>query len=356
MGFASGVLAYILVGQTVRQGGMSVSTVARSYNIPAPPMESSVEDVISPICQLLSELNLESKGMRLGLIQMDSKVGEIDRNVSAAMGMIDQAAGDGSTMILLPEYWSTGFFPGLRDYKLYDLAATDDGLAMSAIKEKARAHHIHIVASIYERDGSDLYYDTSILVDGEGRIIGKYRKTHIGGERYVVIDGKLVTDLGIESIYFRTGSRYPVFTVGEWKVGIMLCYDTYFPESARCLALAGAELILAPFGISDTNKTIWKELLATRSFENMLYIAAANNVGYVPTVDIDMVLGGRSIVFDPLGERIAEASYDKEEVLSVDLDRDQVFYARRLHLMFRDRRPETYGIISTPTDEIDRGA
>jgi len=292
--------------------------------------------------------------MKLALIQMESKVGDIDNNVSTAIRLIDEAASARANMILLPEYWSTGFFPASRDYKMYDLAAPDNGTAMTAIKEKSLQHHIHIVATIFERDGSDLYYDTSILVGTDGQIIGKYRKTHIGGERHVVIDGQLVTDLGIESIYFRTGSRYPVFQINGWKVGIMLCYDTYFPESARCLALAGAEVIVAPFGISDTKKTIWKELLATRAFENMAYIAAANNIGYVPTPDIKMVMGGRSIAFDPLGELITEASYDQEEILYVDLDHDHILYARRLHMMFRDRRPETYGVISTPTDEIDR--
>ena len=292
--------------------------------------------------------------MKLALIQMESKVGDIDNNVSTATRLIDEAADAGSKIILLPEYWSTGFFPASRDYKMYDLAAPDNGTAMTAIKEKSLEHRIHIVATIFERDGSDLYYDTSILVGPDGKIIGKYRKTHIGGERHVVIDGELVTDLGIESIYFRTGSRYPVFDINGWKVGIILCDDTYFPESTRCLALAGAEGILAPFGISDTKKTIWKELLATRAFENMAYIAAANNIGYVPTPDIKMVMGGRSIAFDPLGDLITEASYDQEEILDVDLDHDHILYARRLHMMFRDRRPETYGIISTPTDEIDR--
>ena len=292
--------------------------------------------------------------MKLALIQMESKVGDIDNNVSTAIRLIDEAASARANMILLPEYWSTGFFPASRDYKMYGLAAPDNGTAMTAIKEKSLQHHIHIVATIFERDGSDLYYDTSILVGTDGQIIGKYRKTHIGGERHVVIDGQLVTDLGIESIYFRTGSRYPVFQINGWKVGIMLCYDTYFPESARCLALAGAEVIVAPFGISDTKKTIWKELLATRAFENIAYIAAANNIGYVPTPDIKMVMGGRSIAFDPLGELITEASYDQEEILYVDLDHDHILYARRLHMMFRDRRPETYGVISTPTDEIDR--
>jgi N-carbamoylputrescine amidase len=292
--------------------------------------------------------------MKLALIQMESKVGDVDNNISTATRLIDEAAAAGANIILLPEYWSTGFFPASRDYKMYDLAAPDNGVAMTAIKEKSLDHHIHIVATIFERDGSDLYYDTSILVGPDGKIIGKYRKTHIGGERHVVIDGELVTDLGIESIYFRTGSRYPVFEINGWKVGIILCYDTYFPESTRCLALAGAEVILAPFGISDTKKTIWKELLATRAFENMAYIAAANNIGYVPTPDIKMVMGGRSIAFDPLGELITEASYDQEEILYVDLDHDHILYARRLHMMFRDRRPETYGVISTPTDEIDR--
>ena len=134
----------------------------------------------------------------------------------------------------------------------------------------------------------------------------------------------------------------------------MLCYDSYFPEAARCLALAGAELIAIPFGISDTKKTIWKELLATRAFENIAYVAVANNIGCVPTVDIDMIMGGRSLAVDPLGDIIAEASPDREEVVLVDIDRDHLCYARRLHFMFRDRRPETYGIISTATDDIVR--
>lgn len=293
--------------------------------------------------------------MKLALVQMDSVVGEIDGNDATATRLIDKAAKEGAGFILLSEYWSTGFFPGLREYKLYDLAAPDDGEAMAAMKGKAREHRVHIVASIYERDGSDLCYDTAMLVSPEGTILGKYRKAHLSGERHVVIDGELVTDLGIESIYFRTGSKFPVFTVGEWRVGMLLCYDTYFPEAARCLALAGAELVVIPFGISDTRKTIWKELLATRAFENIAYVAAANNIGHVPTVDIQMVMGGRSIGFDPLGELIAEASGDEEEVLMLDLSREHLLRARRLHFMFRDRCPDAYGVISMPTDDIECG-
>ena len=292
--------------------------------------------------------------MQVGVIQMESVVGETERNIQTAARLIDLAAEGGSTVVLLPEYWSTGFFPGSRDYRKYDLAAPDDGPAMSAIKEKASRHRVHVVATIFEQDGTDLFYDAAMLVGPDGAIIGKYRKTHIGGERHIVIDGELVTDLGIESIYFRTGSRYPVFSIDGWKVGIILCYDTYFPEAIRCLALAGAEVVLAPFGISDTKKTLWRELLATRAFENIAYVLAANNIGHTPVPDMPIVMGGHSIAFDPLGEQIAMASYDREEVLQVVLDREHLQYARRLHFMFRDRRPETYGIISTPTDEIRR--
>ena len=292
--------------------------------------------------------------MKVALIQMESKVGAIVENVATGMRLIDRAAVQGADVALLPEYWSTGFFPASRDYQKYDLAAPDDGEAMSAVRDKAKQHGMHIVATIFERDGSDLCYDCSMLVAPDGGIIGKYRKTHIGGERHLLIGDRVVTDLGIESIYFRTGSRYPVFRIGEWRVGIMLCYDTYFPEAARCLAVAGAEAILAPFGISDTKKTIWKELLATRAFENIVYIAAANNIGFVPAPDMDVIMGGRSIAFDPLGECVAEAGPDREEVLLVELDRDHLLSSRRLHFMFRDRRPETYGIISTSTDNIER--
>ena len=238
--------------------------------------------------------------MKLALVQMESVMGEVSRNIDAALRLLDQAAASGAEVALLPEYWSTGFFPASRDYRRYDLAAPDDGPAMTAVRDKAVELGLHVVATIFERDGSDLCYDTAMLVRPDGSIAGKYRKTHIGGERHIVVDGELATDLGIESIYFRTGMRFPVFGIGEWRVGIMLCYDTYFPEAARCLALGGAEVILAPFGISDTKKTIWKELLATRAFENMVYLAAANNTGYVPAPDMPIVMGGHSIAHRPV--------------------------------------------------------
>lgn len=293
--------------------------------------------------------------MKAALIQMDSKFAEIDRNITTAERLIDEAAQQEADIILLPEYWSTAFFPATRDYKCYNLAAPDTGPAITAMKDKAVQHQLHIIAPIFERDGSELFYNTAMLINPNGEIIGKYRKTHIGPDRHIVIDGKLDTALGCESIYFRPGTQYPIFRIGGWKVGIMICYDTYFPEAARCLTLAGAEVIFSPFGIADTKDTLWKGLLATRAFENMVYVLVANNIGTVPAPDVpEYRLGGKSIAFDPIGKLISEASYDEEEILMIKLERAHLNYARRLHFLFRDRRPEGYGIISTLTDKIDR--
>ena len=281
--------------------------------------------------------------MKLALVQMESSVGEIERNVAAACNHIDEAAGGGAECIVLPEFFSTGYFPVYRDYNYYDLASDEHGCAISSVKAKAREHSVPIVATYYERDGSDLYYNTSMLIGPDGEIVGKYRKVQIPAFR------------GIEELFFRPGSKFPTFPMNGWRVGIMLCYDTFFPESARCLALAGADLILVPFGASDTEKSVWREMMITRAFENGAYVAACNSVGAVPMSDGDtFVMGGRSVIVDPLGQVVAEAGRVDSGIVSGDIDRNEVEGARKRYFMFRDRRPDAYGIISTSTEDIPR--
>ena len=179
-----------------------------------------------------------------------------------ASSFIDEAAGDGAQLVVLPEFWSTGYFPLAVDYSLYDLADSEDGKATTAVKEKARQHGVHIASTIYERQAAGLFYNTSMMVNPEGEIISKYRKVHVPARR------------GLEKLFYRGGSKFPVARVGEWQVGTMLCYDTLLPEPARCLALNGAELILAPFGASTTEGGIWEHMIITRAFENGAYVAA----------------------------------------------------------------------------------
>jgi len=281
--------------------------------------------------------------MKLALVQMESRMGEIEPNVAAACTYIDQAAEGGADCIVLPEFFSTGYFPVYRDYDYYDLASDENGLAISSVKAKAREHRVHIVATYYERDGSDLYYNASLLIGPDGETVGKYRKVQIPAFR------------GIEKLFFRPGSKFPVFTINGWRVGIMLCYDTFFPESARCLALGGAELILVPFGASDTEKSVWREMMITRAFENGAFLAACNSIGAVPMTDGDtFVMGGRSVIVDPIGQVVSEAGRTDGEIVYGEIDRDTVESARKRYFMFRDRRPDAYGIISTQTEEIER--
>ena len=281
--------------------------------------------------------------MKLALVQMESSMGEIERNVANACSRIDQAAAAGAECIVLPEFFSTGYFPVYRDYNYYDLASDEDGCAISSVKAKAREHQVHVVATYFEQDGTDLYYNASLLIGPDGEVVGKYRKVQIPAFR------------GIEKLFFRPGSKFPVFPINGWRVGIMLCYDTFFPESARCLALAGAELILVPFGASDTEKSVWREMMITRAFENGAYVAACNSVGAVPMTDGDtFVMGGRSLIVDPLGQVVSEAGRSDGETVAGDIDRAEVEATRKRYFMFRDRRPDAYGIISTATEDIAR--
>ena len=121
--------------------------------------------------------------MKLALIQMESTIGGLEKNVDRASSFIDEAAGDGAQLVVLPEFWSTGYFPLAVDYSLYDLADSEDGKATTAVKEKARQHGVHIASTIYERQAAGLFYNTSMMVNPEGEVISKYRKVHVPARR-----------------------------------------------------------------------------------------------------------------------------------------------------------------------------
>src|SRR5579859_5112354 len=145
--------------------------------------------------------------MRLTLIQMNSRAAARDENVERACQFIDQAAQAGSDFVVLPEFFNNEYFPQYRDYRYMDYAEAEDGYTQSRMKEEARRHGIHVVSTIFEMARPGLYYDTAMLIDPLGEITGKYRKVHPAAL------------LSLEKIYFRGGSSFPVFRVGEWTLG-----------------------------------------------------------------------------------------------------------------------------------------
>ncbi len=274
--------------------------------------------------------------MRIALIQMNSRAVARDENVGRACEFIAEAARSKPDVIVLPEFFNNEYFPQYRDHHYMDYAELDDGYTQTRMKAEARRHGIHVVSTIFEMARPGLYYDTAMLINPDGEITGKYRKVHPAAL------------LSLEKIYFRGGSAFPVFHIGEWTVGFSICYDNLFPESCRCLALHGAELIFAPYAtpIGDP----WENFLTTRALENGLFLAACNHVGR----EGDWQMSGKSMVIDPLGNIIAKASDANEEIVCAEFSREQVIDARRRFPLFRDRRPDAYRAITHATEDLHR--
>ena len=210
----------------------------------------------------------------------------------------------------------------------------DDGYTQSRVQDRAQRHGLYVVSTIFEMARPGLYYDTAMLIGRDGAILGKYRKVHPAAL------------LSLEKIYFRGGSSFPVFRVDDWTLGISTCYDNLFPESCRCLALNGAELIVAPYATPLGDP--WENFLSTRALENGVFFAACNHVGR----EGEWNMSGKSMVIDPLGKIISQASPTEEQLLTVEIDRAQMIDARRRFPLFRDRRPDTYTAITSPTESL----
>lgn len=265
--------------------------------------------------------------LKIGFVQMNSVENDKQANVEKALRQIDAAADSGASLVVLPEFFNTEFFPQYWDYKYLDYGEPDSGATMSAIAAKAAVRKIYIVATIFEMEGPGLYFDTAVIVGPDGDIVGKYRKTHPASTR------------SLESIYFKRGSKLAVWDLLGWKVGVLICYDLFHPEVARTLTVLGAEVVLAPF--AHISEPIWLKMLATRAYENGVYLVVCNKVGREGSAPW-AVFGGQSAIVDPFGEMVSLASGDADETVVATIDREKVAEARKRRLLLRDRRPELY--------------
>lgn len=272
--------------------------------------------------------------MKIALVQMNSRAAARTDNVDRACEFVARAARNGAELVVLPEFFNCEYFPQYRDYKYMDYAEPDTGFTTERMRACARTQRVWIVSTIFEVARAGLYYDTAMLIDPEGNIAGKYRKVHPAAL------------LSLEKIYFRGGSSFPVFKIGEWTVGFSTCYDNLFPESCRCLAINGAELIVAPYATPIDDP--WENFLTTRALENGVYLAACNHVGQ----EGEWRFSGKSMIITPRGKIAVQASGMDEEIISLELVREEVFAARRAFPLFRDRRPDTYGAISKPIEDV----
>ncbi len=289
------------------------------------------------------------KKVTIGAVQMQCGT-EVRENIEKADAMVRKAAGQGADIILLPELFERRYFCQERRYEYYSFAKPVlENDAVRHFKHLARELEVVLPISFYEKDGCSLYNSVA-MIDADGTIMGIYRKTHIPDDHYYQ-----------EKFYFTPGNTgFRVWDTRYGRVGVGICWDQWFPETARCLALQGAEMILYPTAIGSEpilncdSMSHWRRCMQGHAGSNLLPVAAANRIG-LEAVEPDEANGGQSssllfygssFITDETGELKASASRDQEEILTASFDLDQVEENRMSWGIFRDRRPHWYGKIA----------
>ncbi len=254
------------------------------------------------------------------------------------LALIYQAAKSGAQIVCLQEIFNGPYFCAEQSTRWYDTTeAVPDGPTVTLMRALAKELAIAIIVPVYEIEQEGIFYNTAAVIDNKGNYLGKYRKTHIPH----------VAPGFWEKFYFRPGNLgYPVFDLGFCKIGLYICYDRHFPEGARCLGLNGAEIVFNPSAtVAGLSEYLWKLEQTAHAAANGYFIAAINRVGTEAPWNIGEFYGS-SYFADPRGQIIAQASRDKDEVLTADLDLDLIAEVRRTWQFFRDRRPDLYGAIT----------
>jgi len=270
--------------------------------------------------------------VRIALLQMNCS-GKREENLARAEKMIREAASKKAQVLLLPEVFHELFFITDLNMRYFETAEEIPGPITAMVSNLARELAVVIVAPIYERVDRSVYYNSAAVIDADGKLLGVYRKNHIP-----------LNTIFYEKLYFKPGNLgYPVFNTRFGKVGILICHDRHYPEGARALALNGAEIVLIPSATPDKSlsRKVWEKELCAHAIFNEYFVAGLNRIG----VEGNYIYYGQSVVFDPSGEMMVQAGPD-EEILVADCDLDLITQRRRAWQFYRDRRPDTYGILT----------
>lgn len=270
-------------------------------------------------------------------------------NRRTAETMVRRAAADGAQIILLPELFENPYFCQERRYASYDLATTPaENPAIQQLRRVAAELNVVLPVSFYEKAGNVLYNSVAII-DADGTVLGIYRKTHIPDDHFYQ-----------EKFYFTPGDTgFKVWNTRYAKIGVGICWDQWFPEAARCMALMGADMLLYPTAIGSEpilecdSMPHWRRAMQGHSAANLVPVIAANRIGteYVhPTPenqnqDSSLTFYGSSFITDATGAIVSEADRTDEAVITAVIDHEQNRDLRQSWGVFRDRRPELYGRI-----------
>ena len=257
--------------------------------------------------------------------------------------LVREAAQKGANIILLQELFETPYFCQLQKFQYMELATTlEENPAVEHFKKLAKELDVVLPISFFEWAGNT-QFNSIAIIDADGEILGVYRKTHIpDGLPYA------------EKFYFTPGDTgFKVWNTKYGRIGVGICWDQWFPETARSLALQGAEILLFPTAIGSEptlekdSRIHWRNTMAGHAAANMMPVVASNRIGRETDEDSEMTFYGSSFIADNHGEIVEQADDCTETVLVHEFDLDELARERREWGIFRDRRPEMYKTILT---------
>ena len=269
-----------------------------------------------------------------------SCVKEAQPNLQKAIAGIREAAAKGAQIICLQELFTSLYFCDVEDYENFKLAETIPGPSTDALSKVAAELNVVIIASLFEKRAQGLYHNTTAVIDADGKYLGKYRKMHIPDDPAFY-----------EKFYFTPGDLgYKVFETKYAKLGVLICWDQWYPEAARITAMMGAEILFYPTAIgwatnqdAATNEeqyNAWQTIQRSHAVANGVHVVSVNRVGFEQ--DDKMKFWGGSFVSNPFGKLLHLASHDKEENIVVEIDTQNTDFYRTHWPFMRDRRIDSY--------------
>ena len=288
--------------------------------------------------------------VKVGLTQM-ACTASVEENVARQIALLHRAADEGGQVLCTQELFTSQYFCQVEDHRFFELAEPIPGPSTEALQKVARDRGVVVVGSLFERRAAGLYHNTAVIIDADGSLMGIYRKMHIPDD-----------PLFYEKFYFTPGDTgFKTWRTKFADIGVLICWDQWFPEGARLTAISGAQILFFPtaigwhpqekmeYGFSQHDS--WELSMRAHAVSNGCYVCAPNRVGHEHILDAQgkrvnpdgIEFWGQSFVARPNGQVVKKASADREEVMVVECDLGQVEFARTHWPFLRDRRIDAYG-------------
>lgn len=279
------------------------------------------------------------KKVKVGLVQM-SCTANVNSNIEKAINGIRETAASGAQIVCLQELFTSLYFCDVEDYANFKLAEAIPGNTTNILGELAKELNVVIIASLFEKRTEGIYHNTTAVLDADGTYLGKYRKMHIPDDPAFY-----------EKFYFTPGDLgYKIFETKFAKIGVLICWDQWYPEAARITSLMGAEILFYPTAIGwataqdeETNKeqyNAWQTMQRAHAISNGVHVVSVNRVGFEQNGA--MKFWGGSFVSNPFGNLLYLASHDNEENKVIELDLSKTDFYRTHWPFLRDRRIDSY--------------